>query len=632
MPVSPGHGAGAVHVAGLYAPPLAPNPPVALVPPLTTNARAPQIDAGFFAGYALIFATAMAGQGAHQPIDSLSAAPQQIDVSLTGYASVFPAAIASSAVASSEYQFGLHAQAIYEQNTTRVVWSPARSPLVAATYAPPMLVAAPQAYDFTLQGSVWPATQLEGMVPASEYHWGTHAQWLYEQNATRAIYAPAVPSAAPAYQPIRQLWAAPQSIDAPSSSIIWDPEPLPQNPGPYRPLSGAPQAFDFTLPALVWPAAVRPPVSLVRPLSAAPQPIDLTQQGSIKGTPLTFQGTVPALLSAYPVDPTQTSAQIYGPAKTQIIIPNPIAGFFVNQPQFEERATTIVWASVRSGQTPPRIGQIFASPVFDLTPLGFVTQSAPLARGLVRPILVTLPGDPTQIAGLVIPSVSLARGLVRALVLTTPVDPTQLSAVLFAPPTQGRPSLIVPVRGAPQSYDFSLLGMFAYPSSAPPTVTGITIPQLWAAPVTDVTLRPGLIFPSAMLGGTPPQPPPLDSQAIQALIEIFGQTEVQGAGQVFIEESALGVSIRYTFLGVPYVPEAVRYRVDDEVSDKNLVPWTSLTPAPVNFLIITSLQNPMVSFTRAWERHQVLFEITDADGAIHYANAIYYVIRASGLN
>src|ERR1700692_154287 len=66
---------------------------------------------------------------------------------------------ASSAAAGSEYQFGLHAQALYEQNTTRVVWKSAAQP---ATPFLSLLRAGPQLYDFTQQGSIWPSTQAQG--------------------------------------------------------------------------------------------------------------------------------------------------------------------------------------------------------------------------------------------------------------------------------------------------------------------------------------------------------------------------------------------------------------------------------------------------------------------------------------
>lgn len=115
------------------------------------------------------------------------------------------------------------------------------------------------------------------------------------------------------------------------------------------------------------------------------------------------------------------------------------------------------------------------------------------------------------------------------------------------------------------------------------------------------------------------------------LVEAVSQTGIQGARSAFLENAAcLVIASYFDSNGLPFVPNVIEYRVDDEESETNLLPWTQLPLATVSTVIITPLENRMVSFTRPFEVHQVLFQITDRAGDINYARVKFDVIRVTG--
>lgn len=128
--------------------------------------------------------------------------------------------------------------------------------------------------------------------------------------------------------------------------------------------------------------------------------------------------------------------------------------------------------------------------------------------------------------------------------------------------------------------------------------------------------------------------------ALAGLSHRFGWADVNAlspnglpvARACYIEESASFVTAAYFDAnGIPFVPSAVQYRVDDVTTGANIVPWTNVSPSNINTVTITSEQNAMISQTRSSEAHQVLFKIADGFGNVSYADVAYDLIRVAGL-
>lgn len=121
-----------------------------------------------------------------------------------------------------------------------------------------------------------------------------------------------------------------------------------------------------------------------------------------------------------------------------------------------------------------------------------------------------------------------------------------------------------------------------------------------------------------------------------ATVTVQSQTNVQGARTAIPEQSACYATIAYftppgvNGLGTPFVPNALRYRIDDVESGANIVPWGGIEPETSNQILIPSAQNQILSFTRLFETHQILFQITDINGGEFYARALYDILRARG--
>jgi hypothetical protein len=112
-----------------------------------------------------------------------------------------------------------------------------------------------------------------------------------------------------------------------------------------------------------------------------------------------------------------------------------------------------------------------------------------------------------------------------------------------------------------------------------------------------------------------------------ANVVVQSQTSLQGSSTTIIEGSACLVNVAYfNQYGEPFVPNAVRYRVDDVTSGQNIVPLMGIGPiGTTSQVVITAGQNSMISLTRPWEQHQVLLQITDGLGQVYQAKADFYV-------
>jgi hypothetical protein len=140
-----------------------------------------------------------------------------------------------------------------------------------------------------------------------------------------------------------------------------------------------------------------------------------------------------------------------------------------------------------------------------------------------------------------------------------------------------------------------------------------------------------------MLGGFQPdafQPNAYQNTTVQpnqfgyAVVVALSQTGLQGAQSAYIEGSAALVTATfYDIHGVQFVPSNLRYSVDDIVSGAIIVPWTEIAALTTSTVIVTSAQQMLVSLTREFEQHQVVFEITDGFGNIDFARVIFLIYR-----
>jgi hypothetical protein len=115
-----------------------------------------------------------------------------------------------------------------------------------------------------------------------------------------------------------------------------------------------------------------------------------------------------------------------------------------------------------------------------------------------------------------------------------------------------------------------------------------------------------------------------------ATVIAVSQTAYQAAQSAYVEGSTAYVQATYTNdMGLPFVPQAVWYRIDDLDTNTNILGWTSLVPSFVNEALITSQQNAIVSLTRDFEQHQVLFQIIDGYGDTNFAGTVFDLVRAA---
>lgn len=246
----------------------------------------------------------------------------------------------------------------FEERVTQIVYPSLRSGFTVRV--PPILQGAPQFADLTIQGWTIAPTVVQGRVPPLSV--GT------PQTDPTQVPAQVFPSL-----------RTPPVIPNPIAGLVVT---LPQ--------------FEERVTQTIWPS-VRAGFTIRVPqfTQGAPQLVDLTLQGWTLA-PLTRQGPVPPIALGIPqADPTQVAPLVIASARTAAVIPNPIGGFVLTAPQFEERTTAIVYPSLRSGQTPPRIAQIAGTPQADPSQTPSKVFSPALAHlapiGPVARVPVTLP-------------------------------------------------------------------------------------------------------------------------------------------------------------------------------------------------------------------------------------------------
>lgn len=118
------------------------------------------------------------------------------------------------------------------------------------------------------------------------------------------------------------------------------------------------------------------------------------------------------------------------------------------------------------------------------------------------------------------------------------------------------------------------------------------------------------------------------------VITVLSLTGLPVAKSVFPANSACIATISYfNVLGNPFTPSAVTYQVDDVLSGENLVPPTSISPLALSSSVtITAAQNSMVSLSRDFEDHQILFLVTDGQGNTWPQPMTYGLVRIVGVS
>lgn len=231
-------------------------------------------------------------------------------------------------------------------------------------------------------------------IPAAEYQFGTHQLAIHQSQCFSFVWkaaAAAVAATNIAFPPLVTNARAPQDQTQLqgqifSSTIGATPRLIPRVSN-----ANAPQSLDLTLQGWIR-GTPSPRQGAVPPLTqSAPQLLDATQQGKLFAPIPMAQGVVPALLKGAQADPTQIPAQVFRPAATPPVVTGQIARFFIVPPQNEDRPTSIIWNSQRSGQTSPVFRLTQGSPqLLDLTLQGRIFAPA-IGRSLPFKALYAAP-------------------------------------------------------------------------------------------------------------------------------------------------------------------------------------------------------------------------------------------------
>ena len=319
--------------------------------------------------------------------------------------------------------------------------------------------AAPQQADYRFAAGftlvIASAVTPQGDTNAAEYLFGTHAQALYNAEAIKSFVRPS--ASAPVVQPqLGQYFTLGQQSYVDSVGQVWKAVVAGATSQPVPFTQAAPQLLDLSVQAVFQKPLVGPQGSTVRPFTAGPQQVDLTQQAFYRLPPEQRQGPVPPFTIGLPQDNTyQIPASITPAQPAATTTPNPVSTFFSVPPQTEDRPTQLVWQSNVSGQTPPVIPSVYASPqqvdltqqaqlfqpaiippvvsyairqfyaspqVIDLTQQGWILGTAPGRQGPVPPMLSG--GQPQA-------DTSQLAALIRMAALVPPAAPPNLHKLYY---------------------------------------------------------------------------------------------------------------------------------------------------------------------------------------------------------
>ncbi len=116
-----------------------------------------------------------------------------------------------------------------------------------------------------------------------------------------------------------------------------------------------------------------------------------------------------------------------------------------------------------------------------------------------------------------------------------------------------------------------------------------------------------------------------------ATILALPQDGIQSAESAYPDGSSCQLQASwFDDYGNAYTPLALSYRLDEIESLQQILGWTSIAPAQVNMVTVTSAQNVMVNATREYETHQALFQITGQDQNVSYARVTFKIVRTVG--
>ncbi len=189
-----------------------------------------------------------AGQGAHNAAQITNPQwPDQPQATLT-QPYVAPSSLTS------EYQFGAHAQAIYDSQFKGSLFPTATAPPAVVSYAIAQILSPPQSFDFTLQGSFAQPLTVQGQDIGWSYSFGTHA--VLADQIQPKLFAPANASQAP--KPVVSfVIAGPQYVDLTLQPSIATAVNRTLFAGKIvTTFTAGPQNVDLTVPAQVWTAKV----------------------------------------------------------------------------------------------------------------------------------------------------------------------------------------------------------------------------------------------------------------------------------------------------------------------------------------------------------------------------------------
>lgn len=331
----------------------------------------------------------------------------------------------------------------------------------------------PQIADYSLLAGVAlviaSAVTPQGQATAAEYQYGTHAQAIAQaENLKSDIWLSLrTPQAAPTPAPLRSIWAAPESID-------------------------------------------------------------LSISGWAVGGTQANQGPVPPSILIGQVDPSQLQPQVWKAATAAA--PRPVATFFSIPPQTEDRPTSVIWRSLRAGQTPPVIASFYAEPQqADLTQQGLFVKPG-LPTGPVPPATSGAPqANPSQIAAQVwkaqIAAPITPNPIASFFATQSQIEDRPTSTVWQSQRAGQTPPVIRSLWAAPQQADLTQKGVVVPVSPTAPAV----LTPLYATPQQIDLTQQGLIFsPSS----APVAPAPSSLYAAPQQLDLTQQGWVRGTAPV----------------------------------------------------------------------------------------------------
>lgn len=263
---------------------------------------------------------------------SNAAMPQIANYGLVaGFTLVIASAVTPQGQANaSEYQFGLHAQALHQAEAVKSrVWGSVRTPPAAASAVPLRPIwASPEQVDLSISGWVVGGTRAnQGPVPPTTL--------TLPQDPTHIA---------------AQIWKS-----QPAVVVI--------TPNPAASFFSVPPQFEERPTRAVWQSLRAGQLTpVITSFYAAPQQADLTQQGVVVPSAITppAVGLVPPLTRGSPqADPSQPAAQVWKSVATPpAIVGVTVWPAIVAPPQFDTSVNpTQIWttSTFSAGITPPAI-------------------------------------------------------------------------------------------------------------------------------------------------------------------------------------------------------------------------------------------------------------------------------------